>query len=79
MVKHLLIVKGNNMTTEVSKMIQDIDSELHRAKEFVNTNEYSNMTAINVIVRKYRNELKQLRKVMAEDRDEGLIDYKDLL
>jgi len=58
-------------------MIQDIDSELHRVKVFVNSG-YPNMSAINVIVRKYRNELKQLRKVLAEDRDEGLIDYKDL-
>jgi len=66
------------MTTEINKLIEDVDSELYRSKEFVNNNGYSNITAINCIVRKYRNELKELRKIIVEDKNEGLIDYNDL-
>ena len=66
------------MTTDVMNMIKDIDKELTRTKKFMNDNGYNNMTAFNLINRRYRKELKELRFTITEDRDSRILDYKDI-
>ena len=52
---------------DLADIIKDLDGEIVRSKLFVNENGYHNGTAINAIVRSYRNELKQLRKIISDN------------
>lgn len=49
------------------KILSDLDNEIDRSKIMVNENGYHHGTAFNAIVRSYRNDLKQYRKVVNED------------
>lgn len=60
-------------------MIQDLDQEIARVKLFVNENGYHNGTAINTIVRRYRNELKALRSLMRDDlHEDHVLNYRNV-
>ena len=58
---------------DLTDIIKDLDDEIIRSKMFVNENGYHNGTAINTIVRRYRNELKQIRKILWDDLHEDKI------
>ena len=61
---------------DLSVILEDLDEELVRAKMFVNENGYHNGTAINAIVRRYRNELREYRRIVAGDHlKDGIKDY----
>jgi hypothetical protein len=58
-------------------MIQDLDLEIARVKLFVNENGYHNGTAINAVVRRYRNELTALRSIMKGDlHEDRILNYR---
>ena len=51
----------------LKKMIDDLDAEITRCKLFLIENDYHHGTSQYVIVNRYRNELKDLRKVIFDD------------
>ena len=51
----------------LEKMINDLDEEIIRVKMFCNENGYHHGTSIFQIVHRYRNELKQLNKLICDD------------
>lgn len=64
---------------DLPDIIKDLDDEILRSKLFVNENGYHNGTAINEVVRRYRNELKQLRKIILDDfREDNINNYRDV-
>lgn len=66
------------MQTKTAKLIEDLDIEIKRVKDFLNTNGYNNSTAFNSIVRKYRKELKEYSRIVRIDQQEDqIIDYRD--
>ena len=65
----------------LDEMINDVEDELKRVKDFINHNNYHNGTAISRIVRNYRNyrnDLKKLLTVMISDRQDGVENYGDI-
>jgi hypothetical protein len=63
----------------LNDMIKDIDEERMRAKKFVNENDYHNGTAVNAVVRRYRKDLKELRKIIQEDHQlDGINNYNEV-
>ena len=52
---------------ESRKLMQDLDREIARSKQVLNDSGYDNSTAFNQIVRRYRNELKELRAIVSDD------------
>lgn len=64
---------------DLPDIIKDLDDEILRSKLFVNENGYHNGTAINEVVRRYRKELKQLRKIILDDfREDNINNYRDV-
>lgn len=64
---------------DLPDIIKDLDDEILRIKLFVNEHGYHNGTAINAVVRRYRNELKQLRKIISDDyREDNINNYRDV-
>lgn len=59
-------------TTEI---INFIDIERQRTKQVLNEAGFSNDTAINHIVRQYRNALRDYRKIVFDDRADGIETY----
>ena len=59
----------------IDEMIEDVEDELQRSKNFVNSNGYHNGTALTQIVRTYRNELKKLLTIMIDDKRDGVVKY----
>jgi hypothetical protein len=51
----------------IQDMIDDLDDEISRVKQFTTENGYHTGTAQNAIMRRYRAELKALRRLMADD------------
>jgi hypothetical protein len=51
----------------IQDMIDDLDNEISRVKMFTTDLGYHTGTAQNAIVRRYRAELKALRRLMADD------------
>lgn len=63
----------------ILEMIEDLDAEIARVKLMANTNGYHHGTAQNVIIRRYRAELKALRRLMMDDREaDKITNYSDL-
>lgn len=59
-------------TTDI---IKALDGEIDRVKKFANSNG-NNGSAIGVIVRQYRQALKEYRKIVADDRADGVETYE---
>jgi hypothetical protein len=59
-------------TTDI---IKALDGEIDRAKKFANSNGGNNASAIGLIVRQYRQSLKEFRKIVADDRADGVETY----
>ena len=59
-------------------MLADLDDEIIRSKLFVSNNGYHHGTAINQIVSRYRNELKEYRMIVSDDLHlDGIVSYRD--
>lgn len=56
----------NNLTT----IIQLVQEESVRVKEWCNQNNFNNTSAVNAIVRRYRTELKELLSILVQDLNE---------
>lgn len=64
---------------DLNNIISDLDHELYRAKKFLTDNKYHHGTSVYTIVNRYRNELKDLRRVINSDLSESNIqNYKDI-
>lgn len=63
---------GKQTTTD---LIKALDNEIERVKKFGNSNG-NNGSAIGVIVRQYRHALKDYRKIVADDRADGVETYE---
>ena len=64
------------MQTNLNQIITDLDSEILRTKLWLNNCGYNHGTAVCHIVSKYRKELKEYRRIVAEDfRLDGLVKY----
>lgn len=59
-------------TTDI---IKALDGEIDRAKKFANSTG-NNGSAISFIVRQYRQALKDYRKIVADDRADGVETYE---
>ena len=55
------------MQTNLNQIITDLDEEIRRTKLWINEHRYNHGTAVWHIVYKYRQELKEYRKLVAED------------
>jgi hypothetical protein len=66
------------MSQNTVKILDDLDEEISRVKLMLNENGYHNGTALNTIVRRYRNELKQYRQLVLDDRNDGIASYNHL-
>lgn len=63
---------------DLEKMLADLDGEIARSKLFINENGYHNGTYLNAVVRRYRKELKEYRRLVADDLHiDGIKNYKD--
>jgi hypothetical protein len=63
----------------VKDMITDLDEEISRVKMVANENGHHTGTAQNVIMRRYRAELKALRRLMADDlQEDDVTNYDDI-
>ena len=61
---------------DLKKIVEDIDEELKRVKDFTKKNDYDHDTAINFIVSEYRRKLKRYgMKVAGDLNDEYLEKY----
>ena len=59
-------------------MIIDLDAEISRVKQIANENGYHHGTAQNVIMRRYRAELKALARLMRDDLlEDDISNYND--
>jgi aconitase B len=66
------------MQTDTNNIIDDLDEEIIRVKHMINEKGYNNYSAFNHIVRKYRNELKELSKIIRHDSfEEKIKNYED--
>ena len=52
---------------DAKKLIEDLDREIERTKQFLTSNGYDNSTAFNQTVRRYRNELEELKANISSD------------
>jgi hypothetical protein len=67
------------MSQDTTKLLADLDQEISRVKFMLNKNNYHHGTALNVIGRRYRDELKQYKKIVLADRVEDGIRSYDLI
>lgn len=62
----------------LEKMLADLDDEIMRSKLFLNENGYHHGTYLNAVVGRYRKELKEYRRLVADDLHiDGIKNYKD--
>ena len=63
---------------DLADILADIEAESSRCKQFINENGYHNGTALNAIVRRYRKELKEYRKIVLDDlHEDGIDNYQE--
>lgn len=62
---------------DTRKLIENIDEELIRSKLMLNANGYHHGTAISQIVRRYRSELKEYRKIVSDDLNIDQVNFYD--
>ncbi len=64
---------------DLQAIIDCLDEEIRRTKTWVNTNGFHHGTAMSVIVRRYRDDLKKYRKLVRDDlHEDGITDYSEL-
>ena len=65
------------MSQNIPNLLNDIDTEIARTKLMLNNGGHHNGTALNAIVRRYRNELKQYRAIVHADlTEDDLTQYR---
>ncbi len=57
-------ITQEEINKEFPKIIQDLDNEIVRVKTWANENGYHVGTAVYAAVKRYRNELRELRKTL---------------
>jgi len=64
------------MQTDTRTLIIDLNEEITRVKQMINTKGYNNYSAFNHIVREYRDSLKKLSHIINNDLiKDGIKDY----
>lgn len=67
------------MKQNIDEFIADLDTEIMRTKLMLNSKGYHHGTSMFMVVYRYRNELKQLRRLALEDKHEdNLNSYKEV-
>lgn len=52
---------------ELQQLLDDLNEEISRVKQFINEKGYNNGSAFNQIVRDYRTALKKYKKIVQDD------------
>ena len=64
---------------DLKEIVEDLDGEIERVKVFINENGYHHGSSIYIIAKRYRDELKELRKLIRGDLIEDKIqNYSEL-
>lgn len=67
------------MKQNIDEFITDLDEEIMRTKMLLNSKGYHHGTSMFLAVYRYRNELKQLRRLALDDKHEDKINsYKEI-
>jgi hypothetical protein len=64
---------------DLTLIVRDLDDEILRVKNWINENRYHHGTSIYPIVARYRRDLKDLRKIIADDMHmDGIKNYSEI-